>query len=162
MKKLTTILALCWAILFSGCAFQPQTDPSQYSRQLMATLSGNGKYVDMMNASMNAKNYPKAEAIIKNWAGQLDKSLGEVAQIQPLEHDPGLKQAVEKVLEAYKHVAIYEYQRLIDLRREQLRGNDAVEPQIQAMVNRINTSLETIPQDIVRARKAFDERFGKP
>ncbi len=85
---------------FFGCATKAKPDPIKYGNELMATLNGNGLYIDRMNEALAVRNYDKAEAISRKWEEQLDSSLADVAKILPIEHETGLKNAVEKGLRA--------------------------------------------------------------
>ncbi len=159
MKKLTTMMALFGMAFFSSCG--SSSNPVEYNNKLMTVMNENEKHMNAMNSAMMSADYAKAETERKAWEGQLDKSIGEVDKMTELKDDAGLKAAVSEGLKGYKKIAAEDYKTLIDLRTKEKSGDTTVQPQIQATLDRINTSFETIGGKINNAGSAFEQKFSK-
>lgn len=160
MKKLKMMIALfSFAALLASCGATP--NPVEYNNKLMTAMNDNEKHMNAMNAAMMSADYAKAETERKAWAGQLDKSIAEVEKMPAIKDDGGLKAAVTDGLKGYKKIAEAEYKQLIDLRTKEKSGDTTVTADIQATLNKINTSFETIGGKINQASGAFEKQVNK-
>ncbi|MET3878732.1 hypothetical protein [Chitinophaga sp. OAE865] len=111
---------------------------------------------------MNNRVIAKAESVHKTWVEQLDKSIAEVNRTETIKVDGGLKPAVEQGLKDYGKIAGETYKELIGLRTKEKSGDTSVQPQIQAALNRINQSFESIGGNINKAGDEFVKKHNKP
>lgn len=163
MKKTNTILALIGAavISISIASCGSTQDPVEYNNKLMTVMNNNEKDMNAMNGVMSSQDYTKAETIRKEWSEHLQQSIAEVTKMDGLKDDAGLKSAVEEGLKGYKKLADEEYKILIDLRNKEKSGDATVQPQIQAALNKINTSFDAIGGKINKASDEFARNASK-
>lgn len=161
MKKLKTMLALfSFAALLASCGATPT--PAEYNNKLMTAMNDNEKHMNALNAAMTNADYAKAEAERKGWAARLDTAISAVEKMPAIKDDGGLKAAVTEGLKGYKQIADADYKKLIDLRSREKSGDTTVTADIQATLDKINTTFESIGGKINKASDEFQKQVKKP
>jgi len=164
MKKVTaknialmSLLALL-SLFIASCGSQ---DPADYNNKLMAVINEHTKSMKDMNTAMMSQDYTKAETVRKEWSGKLAQSIAEVDKIKPLSDDEGLRAAIAEGLKGYKKLMDEDYKQLIALRIQEKNGNNAVAPQVDALLEQVNKDFEAIGAKINQAGTAFENKYSK-